>query len=104
MLVPVVVLAISALAVSQRSFTIENNRFVRDGHEYLLYSGCIHYSRVHPSLWADRLTRIRAMGLNAIETCKNVVCEFLTGQMFLGTFTIRPLVHNCKSRTDVRCV
>lgn len=63
-------LAIVAMAAAQRSFKIENNRFVRDGNEYLLYSGCIHYSRVHPALWSDRLTRIRALGLNAIETCK----------------------------------
>ena len=52
------------------TFTIANDRFVKDGEEFLIFSGCIHYSRVHPGYWKDRLTRLRAMGLNAIETCE----------------------------------
>lgn len=31
-------------------------------------SGAIHYFRVHPDLWEDRLARLAAMGLNTIET------------------------------------
>lgn len=31
-------------------------------------SGAIHYFRVHPDLWADRLARLAAMGLNTVET------------------------------------
>ena len=27
----------------------------------------IHYFRVHPELWEDRLMRLKAMGLNTIE-------------------------------------
>ena len=30
-------------------------------------SGAMHYFRVHPEQWADRLTRLAAMGLNTIE-------------------------------------
>ena len=67
-LVATIVLVPTIAAV--RSFTIEEDHFVRDGQIYQIFSGCIHYSRVHPSYWADRLTRIRAMGLNSIETCK----------------------------------
>lgn len=31
-------------------------------------SGAVHYFRVHPDLWADRLARVAAMGLNTVET------------------------------------
>lgn len=31
-------------------------------------SGAVHYFRVHPDLWADRLARLAAMGLNTVET------------------------------------
>jgi hypothetical protein len=34
-----------------------------------ILAGCIHYFRVHPELWSDRLARLRAMGLNTIQTC-----------------------------------
>ncbi len=47
---------------------IEGDRFVRDGRPHQIVSGAIHYFRVHPALWADRLARLRALGLNTIET------------------------------------
>ena len=31
-------------------------------------SGSIHYFRVHPAYWRDRLRRLRAAGLNAVDT------------------------------------
>lgn len=31
-------------------------------------SGALHYFRVHPSAWADRLERLAAMGVTAVET------------------------------------
>lgn len=68
MLLSLSLLSLFVAASHGGTFTIENDRFVRDGQEYLLFSGCVHYSRVHPAYWADRLTRVRAMGLNAIET------------------------------------
>lgn len=51
-----------------RSFIIANDTFVLDGKTVTLAAGCIHYSRVHPALWQDRLMRLRSMGLNAIQT------------------------------------
>ena len=51
------------------SFTIANDRFVINGSTPVsMFAGEIHYSRVHPDLWDDRLARLRAMGLNAIQT------------------------------------
>ena len=51
-----------------RSFTIENDSLVRDGEPINLMSGSFHYSRTPPALWRDRLQRLRAMGLNAVQT------------------------------------
>lgn len=42
--------------------------FLRDGQPHLIISGAIHYFRVHPQLWRDRLRRLVAMGCNTVET------------------------------------
>ncbi|MET4224273.1 glycoside hydrolase family 35 protein [Oerskovia enterophila] len=41
---------------------------VRDGVPHRMLSGSVHYFRVHPDLWEDRLLRLRAMGLNTVDT------------------------------------
>jgi len=48
-------------------FTIENDRFVLDGQQVQLLSGSIHYHRIPPDQWVDRLSAVKAMGLNAIQ-------------------------------------
>ncbi|WP_217428151.1 beta-galactosidase [Microlunatus speluncae] len=48
--------------------TIDGGRFVRDGKPHQLISGALHYFRVPPALWADRLQRLVAMGCNTVET------------------------------------
>ena len=51
------------------SFGVANDRFVINGTQPVsLRAGSIHYSRVHPDLWDDRLSRLRALGLNAVTT------------------------------------
>jgi hypothetical protein len=52
---------------SSRSFTISNDRFMKDGVPFRLVSGSLHYNRIPPDLWADRLARAKAMGLNAVQ-------------------------------------
>lgn len=42
--------------------------FLRDGKPHLIVSGAIHYFRVLPELWHDRLLRLKAMGCNTVET------------------------------------
>ena len=44
-----------------------NNCFLKDGKPFRYISGEIHYFRIHPGLWNDRLKRVRAMGLNAVQ-------------------------------------
>jgi hypothetical protein len=59
--------AASTAPPGRRSFTIANDSFLLDGQPFQLISGAIHYFRVHPTYWKDRLARSAALGLNAVE-------------------------------------
>ncbi len=48
--------------------TIKDGKFYLNEKEFKLYSGAIHYFRVHPNYWRDRLLKLKAMGLNVVET------------------------------------
>ena len=50
------------------TFAIGSRDFLLDGEPFRILSGAIHYFRVHPDLWADRIRKARLMGLNTIET------------------------------------
>ncbi|KAL1473714.1 hypothetical protein MTO96_021827 [Rhipicephalus appendiculatus] len=60
----------AALQNAPRSFVIdyENDRFLRDGEPIQIVAGAMHYFRTLPQLWDDRLTTMKAAGLNAIQT------------------------------------
>lgn len=45
-----------------------DGHLVRDGEPYRILAGGLHYFRVHPDQWADRLLRLRAMGANTVDT------------------------------------
>lgn len=49
-------------------FERKGNRFLLDGNEFRILSGTMHYFRVHPGLWRDRLGKMKALGLNTLET------------------------------------
>ncbi|PZF58343.1 beta-galactosidase [Curtobacterium sp. MCSS17_008] len=49
-------------------FAIGDTDFLLDGEPHRILSGAIHYFRVHPDLWQDRIRKARLMGLNTIET------------------------------------
>ncbi|XP_053200890.1 beta-galactosidase-like [Panonychus citri] len=69
-------LLISLIAVKcssnevNRKFEIdnENNCFLKDGEPFRYVAGCLHYFRVPHQYWSDRLTKMRAAGLNAVQT------------------------------------
>ena len=42
--------------------------FLLDGKPFQIISGSIHYFRVVPEYWRDRLEKLRAMGCNTVET------------------------------------
>ncbi len=50
------------------TLTISGNQFMRNGKPHRILSGAIHYFRVVPEYWRDRLEKMRAFGLNTIET------------------------------------
>lgn len=50
------------------SFSIGETDFLRDGTPHQVISGAIHYFRVHPDQWQDRIRKARLMGLNTVET------------------------------------
>src|SRR5699024_7320006 len=48
-------------------FEITDN-FYLDGKPFQIISGAIHYFRVVPEYWRDRLEKLKAMGANTVET------------------------------------
>jgi beta-galactosidase len=49
-------------------FAIGDTDFLLDGSPFRILSGALHYFRVHPAQWADRIRKARQLGLNTIET------------------------------------
>ncbi len=54
--------------MSTSRFQIGETDFLLNGAPHRIISGAIHYPRVHPDLWRDRIRKARLMGLNTIET------------------------------------
>ncbi len=50
------------------TFEIIGNQFVKDGEPIKLISGAVHYFRNMPDTWRDIFKKMRAMGLNCVET------------------------------------
>lgn len=46
----------------------KNKKFYLDGKEFRIKSGAFHYFRALPEYWEDILTKIKAAGLNTVET------------------------------------
>ncbi|KAI5055584.1 hypothetical protein GOP47_0029105 [Adiantum capillus-veneris] len=51
-----------------RSFWIADDMFWKDGEPFRILGGDVHYFRIHPKYWEDRLLRVKALGLNTIQT------------------------------------
>ena len=49
-------------------FTPSGDEFIVEGKEKRILSGAIHYFRVVPGYWEDRLRKLKASGLNTVET------------------------------------
>ncbi len=47
---------------------IKNNEFYMDSKPFKIYSGAIHYFRVLPEYWEDRLLKLKLAGFNTVET------------------------------------
>ncbi|ROS51417.1 beta-galactosidase family protein [Frigoribacterium sp. PhB24] len=55
-------------APSSTRFVVGPKDFELDGRPHRVIAGALHYFRVHPDQWADRIHKARLMGLNTIET------------------------------------
>lgn len=49
-------------------FTYNGSSFLFNQEKCNIYSGSIHYFRVLPEMWEDRLSKLKAAGLNTVET------------------------------------
>lgn len=47
---------------------IDRDEFRLDGEPFRIISGAVHYFRVHPGQWRDRLRKARLLGLNTVDT------------------------------------
>ncbi|MDQ7877058.1 beta-galactosidase [Microbacterium sp. QXD-8] len=56
------------LVTGEQRFAIGETDFLLDGEPFRVLAGALHYFRVHPGQWADRIRKARLMGLNTIET------------------------------------
>jgi len=48
--------------------SVAGDSFVMDGKPFRILSGAVHYFRIVPEYWPDRLLKLRACGLNTVET------------------------------------
>ncbi|MEE1322081.1 MAG: beta-galactosidase family protein [Acutalibacteraceae bacterium] len=50
------------------TFEIKGNQFYKNGEAVKIISGAVHYFRNMPDTWGDIFKKMRAMGLNCVET------------------------------------
>ncbi len=50
------------------TLAVDSSRFLLDGKPFRMLAGAMSYFRVHPALWEDRLRKLRAIGINTVET------------------------------------
>lgn len=57
-----------AAQVSEPALTILDGGLFRYGKLHQILAGAVHYFRVHPDQWEDRIARLAAMGANTVDT------------------------------------
>ncbi|MFQ8581781.1 MAG: beta-galactosidase [Holdemania massiliensis] len=92
------------------TFTIHDD-FILDGQPIKLISGALHYFRIVPEYWQDRLEKLKNMGCNCVETYipwnyhepkkgqfdftgpqrRRPVCPIGSGTGLMGHFASNPL-------------
>lgn len=58
----------SGPAANGSALTWHERRLYRHGVGHRILSGGLHYFRVHPRLWQDRIRRLADLGLNTVDT------------------------------------
>ena len=75
-------------------FKIVGDHFEKDGKEIKILSGAVHYFRNMPDTWRDIFKKMRAMGLNCVETyCAWNMHEKKIGEFdFSGNLDVKTFV------------
>lgn len=58
----------AASSIGAPTLIWRDGEILRDGVSHRILAGSIHYFRVHPDQWEDRLRRLAAMGANTVDT------------------------------------
>lgn len=58
----------SADPMPRPALSWQEGEILRDGVAHRILAGSVHYFRVHPDQWEDRLRRLAAMGANTVDT------------------------------------
>ncbi|MEO7016509.1 MAG: glycoside hydrolase family 35 protein [Leifsonia sp.] len=56
------------VATEAAILSYSEGKLLRNGAAHRMLSGSVHYFRVHPDQWRDRLERVAALGLNTVDT------------------------------------
>jgi beta-galactosidase len=59
---------LTGFSQAKHTFEIKGGNFVYDGKAIQIHSGEMHFARVPRAYWKQRLTMMKAMGLNAVAT------------------------------------
>jgi beta-galactosidase GanA len=82
-----------------QTFTISGDQFLLNGKPFRIFSGEMHYNRIPKEYWKDRLTKLKAAGLNTV--CTYVFWnqhEPVPGQFdFSGNFNIAEYIRLANS-------
>ena len=62
------IVLVTSMSLFGQRFTIGNGQFLLDGKPFQIIAGEMHYARIPPEYWRDRLLKARAMGLNTVAT------------------------------------
>ena len=80
-------------------FKIDGKDFYKDGEKIKIISGAVHYFRNMPGNWSDIFKKMKAMGLNCVETyCAWNMHEKKIGEFdFSGNLDIRKFVKTAEA-------
>ncbi|MBQ8393116.1 MAG: beta-galactosidase [Clostridia bacterium] len=80
-------------------FEIQGKDFIVDGKKTKIISGAVHYFRNMPDTWSDIFKKMRAMGLNCVETyCAWNMHEKHMGEFdFTGNLNIKEFIRIAES-------
>lgn len=59
---------LSELQVAPATLSYSDRQLFKNGKPHRIIAGAIHYFRVHPDQWQDRIDRLVALGVNTLDT------------------------------------